>query len=1205
MVDNAFELEDPRSAQAFLTRCGVEARRKGEACFRRGGVQDLAVHEPGTTYSAVVNNGQSQKVDLEYREGEGWLGACTCPQEVGCEHVVAAMRALLAEHSRATVRSLSTSGPSALAALAASRAKPSASESSELVRRLLATRKRPLTPQERSFVAKVRAVYARCRQAGTITHWDFNEMGLHLPGYGWEALRIWPSIPEDEYQFWLYVAHAAHAQRVPIPDFMEPITDLELIQEAMARWERQREIKRWNELLSKIQLYPPASAAAGVQVDLRICIEEKEARLQWLRPGQEAFDTMKHTQARQLALNYDEGSVQFTPEAEFIWQIFAQRVFYGMSVNLPYADLQASRALGRLLRLRQLDSRVVTPEGQPLARPPEPLRWDLTSPAGEQDDYRLRLTRADGKPPPLILCTLPGQPTLYLTPDAVFTGPTSHEHVLNPAQETRIPAPAVEQAQGVAFLQSIGAELPPRVRDRVRTLPYQISIECDLRLQHAASSVEECEFRVWAEAPDGQRKSWMGYNWLDVAAKRRRTKQGDGNPITLYDTSMLETVPRLLEPLNLKPSSYEPGLVLRVTRRFPDLFADWLKSVPPHIKVKLGGDLASFTEAAVAGRVKLDVTEAEIDWFDLRVVLDVSDTTLTKEEIKLLLNAKGSYVRLEGRGWRRLQYDIGQDENERLARLGLNPRELSAEPQHLHALQLADDAARKFLPEQQVQQIQRRVGEIKARVSPDLPGGVTATLRPYQLEGFRFLAYLSTNRFGGILADDMGLGKTLQTLAWLLWLRAEPEASRPALQPPDSAAASPSSAAPASRLPSLVVCPKSVMDNWHAEAAQFTPGLRVKLWSASEVASMAERLTEADLHVLNYTQLRLGGERLAPVRWQAVILDEGQYIKNPNSQTARFARALHAQHRLVLTGTPIENRLLDLWSLMNFAMPGVLGHRAQFARTYDSKTDSFGRQRLSARVRPFLLRRTKTQVAKDLPDRVEEDLFCEIEGEQKTLYRAEIKRAQQLLLSIKTQKELAGQQFHVLTSLLRLRQICCHPRLVKADSKAESAKTDALLEQLEPLMDEGNKVLVFSQFVEMLELLRPAITERGWPLFYLTGSTENRGELVRNFQSAEGPAIFLISLKAGGFGLNLTAASYVVLFDPWWNPAVENQAIDRTHRIGQVNKVIAYRLLIKDSVEEKIRLLQKQKKALAEDVLGEERFAQSLTLDDLRYLLAD
>ena len=269
-------------------------------------------------------------------------------------------------------------------------------------------------------------------------------------------------------------------------------------------------------------------------------------------------------------------------------------------------------------------------------------------------------------------------------------------------------------------------------------------------------------------------------------------------------------------------------------------------------------------------------------------------------------------------------------------------------------------------------------------------------------------------------------------------------------------------------------------------------------------------------------------------------------------------------------------------------------------------------EKRSVRAPPAFLPRSSFPVAADQdasgqgPARPnEEDLFCEIEGEQKTLYRAELKRAQQLLLRIQTQKELAQQQFHFLTSLLRLRQICCHPKLVHPESSAASAKTDALLEQLEPLMEEGQKVLVFSQFVQLLDLLRPAIAERGWPIFYLAGDTENRGELVKEFQAAEGPGVFLISLKAGGFGLNLTAASYVVLFDPWWNPAVENQAIDRTHRIGQVNKVIAYRLLIKDSIEEKIRALQKQKKALAEDVLGEERFAQSLTLNDLQFLFAE
>jgi SNF2 family DNA or RNA helicase len=407
-------------------------------------------------------------------------------------------------------------------------------------------------------------------------------------------------------------------------------------------------------------------------------------------------------------------------------------------------------------------------------------------------------------------------------------------------------------------------------------------------------------------------------------------------------------------------------------------------------------------------------------------------------------------------------------------------------------------------------------------------------------------------------------------------------------------------------LPSLVVCPKSVMDNWRSEAERFYSTLRVRLWHGEPDTELAAARESSDLVVVNYSQLRALSPAIAGVEWLAAILDEAQYIKNPDSQTAQAARALRAVHRLALTGTPIENRLLDLWSIVGFAMPGALGNRTHFLRHFDAKDDPLARRRLAARVRPFLLRRTKTQVAKDLPDRVEEDLLCEMEGVQKTLYTAELKRARALILGLESNKQLNQERFNILTSLLRLRQICCHPALVDQKLlKAESAKVEALVDLLEPLMEEGHKVLVFSQFVTMLDILRNTMKQRKWPFFYLAGETENRGDLVKEFQSAEDGAVFLISLKAGGFGLNLTAASYVVLFDPWWNPAVESQAIDRTHRIGQTSKVMAYRLLMRDSIEQKIRQLQKQKAALAEDVLGEERFAQSLTLDDLRYLFAE
>jgi len=549
-------------------------------------------------------------------------------------------------------------------------------------------------------------------------------------------------------------------------------------------------------------------------------------------------------------------------------------------------------------------------------------------------------------------------------------------------------------------------------------------------------------------------------------------------------------------------------------------------------------------------------------------------------------------VRLGSKGWRRLAFEMSPEDEAQLADLGLDARDFSSKPQRLHALQLAGkSAARRMLGEKHAALIERRAAELHTRVAPPLPDGLHVELRPYQLAGYHFLAYLTANRFGGILADDMGLGKTVQTLAWLLWLRAE--------QTPIS---------PKGSLPSsLVVCPKSVTDNWLAEATRFAPGMRVVvLGRGGNERALSEARAAADLVVINYTQLRLLEKALIATPWLAVILDEAQSIKNADSQTAKAAWALPSPHRLALSGTPIENRLLDLWSIMNFVMPGILGPRAAFARTYDQRSDPFARRRLTARVRPFVLRRTKNEVAKDLPERVEEDLLCEMEGEQLALYRAELKRARAALLKIGNARDLDAARFHILTSLLRLRQICCHPSLAAPKAApAESSKLAALMDLLEPLLEEGHKVLVFSQFVEMLNLLQAEMTRRDWPYFLLTGQTEDRGPLIAEFQAKKGSAVFLISLRAGGFGLNLTAASYVVLYDPWWNPAVENQAIDRTHRIGQTNKVIAYRLLVKNSIEEKIRALQKQKRALAEDILGEETFARALTLDDFQFLLAE
>jgi hypothetical protein len=1043
---------------------------------------------------------------------------------------------------------------------------------------------RELQDDEARFVRQVQRCFADAR----VRMFTENDLGLMAgrasDGY-WTAVDLWREFPPDDFYFWLYVAWELRRRNWKYPQFIAGITDFQLIEPAMKQWERDKEIEQWNNRFRQFDNHAPVSGTGALE--LRLTVGAEEARLQWRSEANAGFAELERVQAGNIAEQFEKGMLAIAPNSLPLWSA-AYRPWRSESWwFFRYDNATARPGLNCLLRMPLAPDRVVTSDGQPLRRVAQPLRLNLRAPENVDGDYELALGTADGSSPPKILCALDGRPTLYLTEGGLFVGPPA---ALDAELRKNIPAPALETAAGLGFLHAAGIALPEHLSERIRTVPVRVTISCALKPIYPASPTEDIVLRVAAKAPGMKSERYAPTGWeVERKDNAGEISESTKDVIVVHDRAAQQSFPQAIESLELKWSNYPGEWMLRLTKKTPERFVAWLESLPPEIEVLLDPELATLRDAPVSGNVSLDVDEAGIDWFDLKVALKVSDTTLTPQELKLLLNARGGYVRLEKKGWRRLQFSLTPDDDEQLARLGLDARDFSAEPQRFHALQLADDAVKKFLAPERVETIQRRANEVKTRVAPPLPAAIRAEMRPYQTEGFHFLAYLSLNRFGGVLADDMGLGKTLEALAWLAWLRKTTLNAQPPT--PNS---------------SLVVCPKSVMDNWHAETKRFYPDLRVRLWRGEPSAELSAARETCDLLVINYTQLRYLSPEIASAPWLAAILDEAQYIKNPSSQTAQAARVLKAEHRLALTGTPIENRLLDLWSIFAFAMPGALGNRTHFLRRFDRKDDPLARRRLAARVRPFLLRRTKAQVEKDLPDRVEEDLLCEMEGEQKTLYRAELKCARQLILGVKTDRQLNQERFHVLTSLLRLRQICCHPALVDANLReAESAKVSALEDLLEPLLEEGHKVLVFSQFVTMLDLLRENVKQRGWPHFYLAGETENRGELVREFQSAKDGAVFLISLKAGGFGLNLTAASYVVLFDPWWNPAVENQAIDRTHRIGQTSKVMAYRLLMRESVEQKIRALQKQKAALADDVLGEERFAQSLTLEDLQFLFAE
>lgn len=476
-----------------------------------------------------------------------------------------------------------------------------------------------------------------------------------------------------------------------------------------------------------------------------------------------------------------------------------------------------------------------------------------------------------------------------------------------------------------------------------------------------------------------------------------------------------------------------------------------------------------------------------------------------------------------------------------------------------------------------------RLRDFERIVPRPAPAGFGGTLRPYQELAQGWFAFLREFGFGGCLADDMGLGKTIQVLA-LLEERRQQKAG-----------------------PSLVVVPRSLVFNWISEARRFTPNLRVLDQSHATRTRSLDPIREHDLILTTYGTLRRDAEYLKDITFDYVILDESQAIKNESTDAAKAARLLKADHRLAMSGTPIENHLCELWSLMEFLNPGLLGRSSAFKRlTTSSDPDKAAVAAIARAVRPFILRRTKSQVATDLPERVEQTIQIEPDADHRAAYD-ELREHYRTLLADKIAKDgLAKSQMIVLEALLRLRQASCHVGLLNdAKALASSAKFDVLLEHLQQIIESGQKALVFSQFTSLLALLKPLLEREGIRFEYLDGQTRDRQAHVNRFQTDPNCPLFLVSLKAGGVGLNLTAAGYVFLLDPWWNPAAEAQAIDRAHRIGQTQAVIASRLIARDTVEERVMELQTRKRDLANAIINADRAGTSaLTRDDIDLLLS-
>ena len=668
-------------------------------------------------------------------------------------------------------------------------------------------------------------------------------------------------------------------------------------------------------------------------------------------------------------------------------------------------------------------------------------------------------------------------------------------------------------------------------------------------------------------------------------------------------------------------------------RGFQSLQRDWTVTLEERLERSASQNLERIEP-------QFQVTSSGVQWFDLGVVFtSTGGERFSAADIQRLLLSGQPHARL--RNGKTALLDTGAVEELQEVLLDCSPQQHgdgyrigSAQAGFLEATLRQQPGWKVQAPSAWRDRASRQAGEVKMDCPP--LGDLDPVLRPYQKAGVGWLRFLRENGFGGVLADEMGLGKTLQTLALLRSLRADAK--------PDGASHPATPATPAGAggrtvpLPHLVVCPTSLVFNWVAEAAKFTPELKVLGLHGPGRHALFEQVPQSDLVITSYALIRRDAERYRGQEFDTVILDEAQHIKNRQTQNAQAVKAVRSQHRLVLTGTPMENSVLDLWSVFDFLMPGYLGAAADFRERYelpiarDRNPDA--QSRLTRRLRPFILRRLKKDVAADLPAKIEQISYCELSPEQRTVYQQVIEASRNEVLSAVGANGFARSRMVVLNALLRLRQVCCDLRLLKLHSPtpppsapgphteasafaaapapssdaapvAPSGKLELFGELLEEIVDGGHRVLVFSQFVSMLTLLKGRLAEEGLEYCYLDGSTTDRGAVVERFQKSPGIPVFLISLKAGGVGLNLTGADTVVHFDPWWNPAVEDQATDRAHRLGQTRVVTSYKLIAKDTVEEKILMLQKRKREIIKATLGsEEELTEALSWEDVQELLS-